>query len=312
MNWTPLFRTTPDSAFLWLISLLILIIGLSDQVRAQSGVVMPPSPILSASSRLEDAGCDLLQASALPRKLAQKNLSQQRAEYARGSRLAADVEQNYELVTDDAIIRYLNRLEQTLTGSSQLSGCFVVKVLSDSEPNAYSLPGGFIYLTTGLIDVIENEGELVAALAHETAHVTARHQTRFDAQARVWGRLALVGGPAGYALRRYLGPLVASKLVRNEEFEADRVGLRYDVASGYDPVEFSRLLQTAFSDEGEESFLDRLYDTHPPTKTRIQRLQKDTRLLLAPESSYIANTGEFADVKMRLAKIMAARRNPKP
>jgi predicted Zn-dependent protease len=307
MNWTPRFRTTAHPAHWWLTSLLILIVGLSDQVHAQSGSVMVRSLVSSASSRPEDVTCDLLRVPGRSMKLVQKNLSQQRAEYTLGNKLAADVEQRSELITDETIVRYMNSLEQTLANRSQLSGCFVVKVLSDPEPNAYSLPGGFLYITTGFVDLIETESQLVAALAHETAHVTARHQTRLDAQFRFWRRAALIGGPAGYALRRYLGPLLTSKLARNKEFEADRLGLRYDVASGYDPIEFSRLLQIAFSEEEKESFLDRLYATHPSTKTRIQRLQEDIPLLLAPKTSYIVSTGEFADVKMRLAKIVAAR-----
>jgi len=266
--------------------------------------------ISSVSSRPEDGGCDALRFSALPEKLAQKNLSQQQAEYERGSKLAADVEQRYDLVTDVAIMQYINRLEQTLTSGSQLSGCFVVKVVSDPYPNACSLPGGFIYITTGLIAVMENEGELVAALAHETAHVTARHQTRFDAQARVWGRLALAGGPAGYALQRFLGPLLALKLVRNEEFEADRMGLQYDVASGYDPAEFSRLLQIAFSPGEKESFVDRLYNTHPPTDIRIRRLQRATLKYLAPEENRFVDTSQFSQIKTRLARIVAAKAKP--
>jgi len=107
--------------------------------------------------------------------------------------------------------------------------------------------------------VIDSEGELVAALARETGHVTARHETRITTQEHIWGRLALVGGPAGYALRRYLGPLLMFKLVRNSEFEADRIGFRYQIAAGYDPLEFCRLLQIAFADgEEKEAFLDRL------------------------------------------------------
>jgi len=307
MNWTPRFRTTAQPAHLWLTSLVILIVGLSDQVHAQSGSVLVRSLVSSSSSRPEDVACDLLRVPAPSMKLAQKNLRRQRAEYTLGNTLAADVEQRSELITDDIIVRYMNSLEQTLATHSKLSGCFVVKVLSDPEPNAYSLPGGFIYVTTGFVDLIETESQLVAALAHETAHVTARHQTRLDAQVRFWRRAALIGGPAGYALRQYLGPLLASKLARNKEFDADRIGLRYTVASGYDPIEFSRLLQIAFSEEEKEPFLDRLYDTHPSTKTRIHRLQRDIPLLLAPKTIDIVSTGEFADVKMRLAKIVAAR-----
>jgi predicted Zn-dependent protease len=240
--------------------------------------------------------------------LVQKNLREQRAEYALGSKLAADVEQHTELMTDDFIVQYVNRLEQNIARSSNLPDCFVVKVLSDPEANAYSLPGGFIYVTTGLIDMVEDEDELAAILAHETAHVTARHLTRLDSQARIWGRLALAAGPLGYGLRRYLGPLLLFKLLRNKEFEADQLGLRYVIASRYNPFDFCRILQLAFPEgEENESLLERLYDTHPPTDTRVERLQRATSLLQAPQTGHIANGGKFTQMKTRLATLKTAK-----
>ena len=305
MNWASRFRHVPDAARSLLISLLIMISSLSDQTLAQAGVDVWRGKVAAAASHQgENTVCDLFRVPASRVKIAQKALSQQRAEYALGSTLAADVEQHSELISDASIVQYVNQFERALISGSQLPGCFVVKVVSDPEPNAYSLPGGFIYITTGLIDLIENEGQLVAALTHETAHVTARHQTRLDTQLRLGRRLTLVGGPVGYALRRYLGPLLTSKLVRNEEFEADRLGLQYTMASGYDPSEFPRLLRIAFSQEEEdEAFVQRFYNTHPSTNARIKRLQKATPLSIAPQTRYIVNSSEFSEMRMRLIDV---------
>jgi predicted Zn-dependent protease len=279
-----------------------LILFVCNQTLAQEDVISVSEGSFTASSN-SGSGCDLLRIPASSTNSGGHNLKTQQAEYGLGSRLAADVEQQKELISDAFILQYINHLEQKVTRSSELPGCFVVKVLSDPEPNAYSLPGGFIYVTAGLIDLIDSEGELVAVLAHETGHVTARHQTRIESETHSWGRLALVAGPAGYALRRYLGPLLMLKLVRNSEYEADRLGLRYTVASGYDPLEFGRLLQTAFADEQEnDSFLDRLYDSHPPTKTRVERLQAAIPRLLTPKAGYIVNASEFTQMKKCLAK----------
>jgi len=228
----------------------------------------------------------------------QKDLRVQRAEWALGNELAAEVDRQNEVIKDQIVVEYVNRLERTIAGGSELPGCFVVKVLRDPEPNAYSLPGGFIYLTTGLIHLVENEGQLAAALAHETAHVTSRHMTRIDGQLRFGRYLALFGGPAGYAFRRFFGPFITLKLVRNEEFEADRLGLQYQVVSGYDPLEFCNLLQTVFSEEIQESFFDRLYDSHPLTISRIRRLQKAIGALRQPQTTYISSTSEFAQMKI--------------
>lgn len=252
----------------------------------------------------EASGCGRLPADASSGQLQEKTLKTQQTEWAVGSKLAADAEQHTEMVTNEFIVQYVNRIEQTIVDGSGLAGCFVVKIIIDPEPNAYSLPGGFIYLTTGLIDVTESEAQLAAALAHETAHVTARHLTRFRTQARIWNRLALFSGPAGYFLRPYLGPLLMFGVIRRQELEADRIGLRYQTAAGYESLEFCRLLQSAISENDEgESFLERLTDTHPATKVRVRRLQSLIRTLISPRSGYIVNTNEFELMKTRFAAL---------
>jgi len=138
-----------------------------------------------------DLGCDRLQDDRRSAAFAPKILREQCARWALGSKLAADVDRNYELITDHFILQYVNRLERTIVNESELPGCFVVKVLIDPEANAYSLPGGFIYLTTGLIALVESEGQLVAALAHETGHIKGQHLTRIDGQAYLTGRAFL-------------------------------------------------------------------------------------------------------------------------
>jgi beta-barrel assembly-enhancing protease len=234
------------------------------------------------------------------------DLRRQGEEWALGHELAVDVEQHISMIADPTITRYLNGLEQKIVRKSGLGGCFVVKLIDDPEPNAYSLPGGFLYLTTGLMRSAESEGELAAALAHETGHVTARHFSNIDSRRRMWGRLALGGGPVGYAFRRYIGPLLTLKLLRDAEFEADQLGLQYYVASGYDPDEFIELLQVVFQgDDKPGLFFERLYDTHPLTRSRTKRLEKASRRFLMPQMGYIVNTSEFLQVKIRLATIKA-------
>ena len=128
---------------------------------------------------------------------------------------------------------------------------------------------------------------MIAALAHETGHVTARHFTKLEAKRR-WG----------------LGRLVTLKLLRNAEFEADRLALKYGAASGYDPLELARLLENVFQEEGEPpSFLARLFDTHPSTVTRIRRATQATNRL-APQTDYVVDTSEFHQVKRQLADVM--------
>lgn len=229
---------------------------------------------------------------------------QSQAEWSSGKKLAADLEGHVALISDPNIVEYLNRLQQTIVLNSHLRGCFVVKVVNDVEVNAYSFPGGFLYVTTALILNAENEAQLIAAIAHETGHVTARHFTKIVARQRTWKLLSVAGGPVGYALGRRLGPLFIFKLSRDAEFEADRLALKYLAASGYDPIELARFLQNAFQQEGKPaSFFARLFDTHPSTDTRVRRVTQVTGRLLAT-TDYIVDTSEFHEVKRQVADVM--------
>ena len=294
---------------------VIVIFATCVAMFGQSGASTEFLPSLASENvtRRDSQVCDLLEGPDIQRALS-KTLHARRAEWALGKKLASDVEQHVELITGEFVLDYVNRLERNIARSAGLSGCFVVKVVHDPEPNAYSLPGGFIYVTTGLLDLVETEGQLVGALAHETAHVTGRHLTQLDRQARVWGSVALVVGPAGYGLRRLLGPLLLMKLLRNKELEADRLGIQYHIASGYEPMEFCTFLQIAFPDDDEKqqklAFFRHLSDTHPSTRERIQHLHAAISTYQLSPANDLGGTREFAEMKMRFAIMIAAKPNP--
>src|SRR3981189_861338 len=145
---------------------------------------------------------------------------QWQAEWTSGKKLADDLERHVTLISDPNLTEYLNRLEQAIVLNSHLRGCFFVKLVNDAEANAYSFPGGFLYVTSGMILTADDEAEWIPALAPEAGHVTARNFTKLEAKKR-WR----------------LGRLVTLKLARNAEFEADRLALKYEAASGYDPLE---------------------------------------------------------------------------
>ena len=206
--------------------------------------------------------------------LARSDSPQQDAEHIAGCRLANLVMHESVVANKRPVSDYINSLERSVVTASHLNGCFLVTVILDDSINAYSLPGGFIYVTSGLILAIKSEGQLVAALAHETAHITARHYSRFRVTQAAGRRLALLGGPAGMVLRLSIGPFISMMRLRRFEFEADRIGFAYYKACGYDAVEFSNLLQTAFQDEETDGgWLARLHDTHPLTHVRMKRLR---------------------------------------
>jgi predicted Zn-dependent protease len=293
LAWPVLFQ------FFVLMVSFLLCLQAPAQTNEFSSSLLPFSSATGANS-----GCDRLNIDDAHEWKKKNQLKSQQSEWALGSKLAASAEQNVQMITDNYIVEYVNQLEQKIVDRSELPGCFVVKILIDPEPNAYSLPGGFIYVTSGLVQIAGTEGELAGALAHETAHVTLRHMTRIQTQTRIWARIALFGSPAGYLLRRYLGPLVMFSMIRKEEFEADQLGTQYLIMAGYDSLEFSNLLQVAIPEaETRPSLLDRLYDTHPETKSRVKQLQRLSRNLTAPRSESAVDTSGFEEMKSHFANL---------
>jgi len=105
--------------------------------------------------------------------------------------------------------------------------------------------------------------------------------------------------------RRLFGLLLTRKLIRNAEYEADRLSLKYQSASRHDPREFSRLLHNACPAEGKPgSFVARLFDTHPPIKARIKRLDRMGNRLPQATMDYSVDQGNFHRAKDRLSLLL--------
>jgi len=233
------------------------------------------------------------------------NLYSWEAEKELGEKLARIVEQQSDLIVDPVITEYVDRLEQRIAHNSDYRGPLTVKIVKDVDTNAYSLPGGLIYVQTGIILAAENEAELAAVLAHETGHLAARHMTRLITRQKTWKVLSLAfGGPAGYLFVKKALPIFLMKSMRNSEFEADLLGLEYQYAAGYDPDEFLRLLKVV--DEGVEkaSLLTRLTDSHPLTDARIRHAQSDIARYLPTRTQHIIDTSEFQEMKRRVSNLM--------
>jgi predicted Zn-dependent protease len=244
------------------------------------------------------------------------NLYSIERELALGRELSQQVEAQAKLIKDPVITEYVNRVAQNIVRNSDARVPFTVKVVDNDEVNAFALPGGFFYVDTGLILATDNEAELAGVMAHEIAHVAARHATKTATRAQIFNLasipLIFMGGPAGYAVRQIAGlavPMSFLKFSRDAEREADLLGLEYAYAAGYDPAEFVHFFESLQVKQKQQlSFVAKAFATHPMTNDRIKRAQKEIATMLPEKDQYVVSTSEFDEVKTRLAQLENAHR----
>src|SRR5277367_3780800 len=232
-------------------------------------------------------------------------------EIAIGKGMAQQVERQAKIIDDPTIAEYVNRLGQNLVRNSDAKVPFTIKVIDTEEVNAFALPGGFFFVNSGLILKADSEAELAGVMAHEIAHVAARHGTRQATRGEV-AQLATIplifmGGWAGYGIRQaasVLVPIGFLQFSKAFESEADMLGLQYMYKTGYDPEAFVDFFEKIQSLEKKKpGTMAKVFSTHPPTEDRIVTAQKNIQEYLKARPEYVVTTSEFSDVKGRLAML---------
>lgn len=237
-------------------------------------------------------------------------------EIALGKALAQDIERQAKIVDDPVIAEYVNRVGQNLVRNSDAKVPFTIKVIDSEEVNAFALPGGFFFVNSGLILRAESEAELAGVMAHEIAHVAARHGTRQASRGQFVNLatipLIFMGGWAGYGARQaasVLIPIGFLSFSRGFEEEADLLGLQYLYKTGYDPTAFVDFFEKLQSMEKRKpGTMAKVFSTHPLTDDRIKNSQKNIQQILEAKPEYVVTTSEFDNVKERLAMLQNRRR----
>jgi len=229
-------------------------------------------------------------------------------EIALGKEYSGLVEADLQLLDDPLVTGYVNRIGQLLVIHSDAKVPFTIKIVDSDELNAFSLPGGFLYLNYGLILTAENEAELAGVMAHEIAHVAARHATRQMTRANILNLMALPlgfvgGGVVGqvvHAVFDVAKPMEILKFSRTFEAEADYLGLQYLYVAGYDPQAFISFLERAGVGEKGSGKWSGLFCTHPSMASRVHKSQTEVSRIFPERDSYIVNTSSFDEVKAHL------------
>ena len=233
------------------------------------------------------------------------------SEIRMGKEYAQQIEASVKLNQDPVINEYVNRIGQNLVRNSDARVPFTIKVVEDDSINAFALPGGFFYVNTGLIMAADEEAELAGVMAHEIAHVAARHAMRQLTRSQFANfatiPLIFVGGGIGYAARAAAGlglPLTFLQFSRGFEAEADYLGVQYMYKTGCDPQAYVQFFEKIQAKEKKKpGTLAKAFSTHPQTPDRIEKTQEEINKILPPRPEYIVSTSEFDQVKARLAKL---------
>jgi predicted Zn-dependent protease len=226
-------------------------------------------------------------------------------EIALGKQLSIEVQKEAKIVDDPIISEYINRLGQNLVRNSDVTFPVSFKLIEADEINAFTLPGGYVFINTGLMKLSANEAELASAIAHELGHAAARHATRQASRNRLASvgtiPLAVLGGPLAQLAVNAVMPMAFLQFSREFETEADLLGIQYLWKAGYDPDASIDLFEALESTEKRQpGSVSKLFRSHPLTPDRIEKTQKNIDLLLPARAEYVLNTSEYEDVRARL------------
>ncbi len=239
------------------------------------------------------------------------NLMSVEEEWNLGKQLEADVAKQMPVIHDSAANAYINKLGQQLVAASgnplaQLPWSF--HVVDSPEINAFNIPGGHVYVTTGLIGAADNAAELAGVMGHEIAHGMERHATENMTKAyglNIVAALLLGQNPAAYQqiLAQIVGGGAMARFGRDAERQSDSLGTRYMAAAGYNPngmvTMFEELLRRQQKQPGA---VEKFFSTHPLTQDRIAAVKHEIQGM-GSTANLTTNTQEYQTFRSRYGKM---------
>jgi predicted Zn-dependent protease len=255
------------------------------------------------------------------RKVAHLSIISQEKEIAMGKEFSTEIDRSAKVLNDPTINEYVNRVAQNVARNSDLTIPLTVKVIDSPEINAFALPGGFLYVNTGLLLASDEEDQVAVVVAHEIAHVAARHwaSTMTKATIAQYAMLPLLFIPLSYGLyyglvEAYLNgvPLAFLKFTRGDEAEADYLGIQYMYKAGYDPNSYVAFFSKVIEEERRTpGSVPAIFSSHPPTPDRILKSEEEIKQILPKKNQYLVTNSEFDDMRARLQTVISNRKREK-
>ena len=228
-------------------------------------------------------------------------------EWQLGQQLERDLAGQLKLVNDRRLNGYVNEVGRRIARQTELGRLpWEFHVVADDSINAFNVPGGHVYVHTGLIETADNVSELAGVLAHEIAHGVSRHGTEQLTKAygfNILASLALGQNPKLYEqlLAQVVGAGTFAKFGRDAEEEADRLGVRYMYAAGYDPQGMVTMFEELLAQRRRRpGAVQRFFATHPLTEDRIAAVRREAAQL--PDKRLVRNDNAYPGIRQRAAR----------
>ncbi len=237
------------------------------------------------------------------------NLFSKQQDVQLGQELAAQVRKQMTIVNDPTLTYYVNEIGKRLASSREAreSGFpFSFQVVADPSINAFALPGGPMFINTGLLRAVDNEAQLVGVMGHEMSHVILRHGTNQASKAQFVQLPAALGSTMlGNSMLEQLAQLGADsvllKFSRTAETQADLMGSHLMAHSGYDPVQMAEFFEKLNTGQQAPQFMS----DHPNPGNREKAIKQEAAKL--PERTFGFQTGDFQKMKKVVATIKEAK-----
>jgi predicted Zn-dependent protease len=215
-----------------------------------------------------------------------------------GKELSNEVERSSELLTDPAITEYIDRVAQTAAKNSDARMPITVRVIDSDSVDAFTLPGGYQYVSRGLLLRLAGEGELASVLARGIAHTALRSATTLATRADILqtSTVPLITTAPGSSFPREAAlavPLMSLKMHSDDELDADYFGVQYLYKTGYDPECFISFIQRIWGSGAAATKVPAAFSAYPPLGERLAALRSEISTILPPRNGATVSTPEF-------------------